>query len=113
MQQDPVHRPAPPNAPPMEGQGRRCRQDQRGGRGPTWPDSGRRARGPRSGLRGHQFEAIRGPGHVSEPPALQEASRASGGGVRVRQLGPTRHPLRRVGVRRDPPIRVQKRLVEL
>lgn len=113
MQQDPVHCPAPPNAPPLEGQGRRSSQDQRRGRGPTGQDSGRRARGPRSGPRGHQFEAIRGPRHVSEPPALQEASRAGRGGVRVRQLGPTRDPLRRVGVRRDPPIRVPKRLVEL
>lgn len=109
MQQDPVHRQAPSDAPTVEGQGRRRgRQDQRRRGELIRLDSVRRARGPRSGARGHQFEAIRGPRHVSQPSALPEASRASRGGVRIRSPGPARDPVRRVAVRGRPRIPVPK-----
>lgn len=68
-QQNPANCAAPANAPPVENEGTngviRC------------------TRWTRGGLRGTQQEEVRGPRQLPEPPDLQEASGAGGGGVRV------------------------------
>lgn len=84
MQQDPPHSQAAADAAAVARQG---------------PDvvrlsgTARRAGGARGGLRGSRVQEVRGEGDVPEPPRLQEAPVAGGGGVRVRQPGPAHHPL--------------------
>lgn len=97
MQQDPPHCPATADAAAVAEEGAH--------RGLTRSPSAARCAGRTLGsLRGEQLQEVYRARDVHEPPDVQEASGASRGGVRLRQLQrPSLDPLRRRGLLRGGP----------
>ncbi|GFY95708.1 SAUR-like auxin-responsive protein family [Actinidia rufa] len=68
------------------------------------PHTIRRSPGTRGGVCGVQLSEIRGARDIPEPPRLQEVLGPSGGRVRLHQHWTISNPLRRVRLRRNPPV---------